>query len=159
MALPQQLCSLDRTWLKSSKFQVTFIISNSSVRRTQRQVSLNRFLDLIPVSLFRGTICLYKSPLSKILFLQLRLVHLHLLITVATNAIAHTIGDNSPAIYTCKINSNHYHIILPNVQFKKLIYHWCHWKRPPGHCLLRLECRSCSSWCSCMCSCSNLFSA
>ena len=93
------------------------MISNLSVRRTQRQVSLNRFLDLIPVSLFRGTICLYKSPLSKILFLQLRLVHLHLLITVATNAIAHTIGDNSPAIYTCKIRYNHYHIILPNVQW------------------------------------------
>ena len=87
------------------------MISNLSVRRTQRQVSLNRFLDLIPVSLFRGTICLYKSPLSKILFLQLRLVHLHLLITVATNAIAHTIGDNSPAIYTCKIRYNQYHII------------------------------------------------
>ena len=93
------------------------MISNLSVRRTQRQLSLNRFLDLIPVSLFRGIICLYKSPLSKILFLQLRLVHLHLLITVATNAIAHTIGDNSPAIYTCKIRYNHYHIILPNVQW------------------------------------------
>ena len=87
------------------------------MRRTQRQLSLKRFLDLIPVSLFRGNICLFKSPLSKILFLQLLLVHLHLLITVATNAIAHTIGDNSPAIYTCKINSNHHHITLPNVQW------------------------------------------
>ena len=93
------------------------MISNLSVRRTQRQLSLNRFLDLIPVSLFRGIICLFKSPLSKILFLQLLLVHLHLLITVATNAIAHTIGDNSPTIYTCKITYNHYHIILPNVQW------------------------------------------
>ena len=92
------------------------MISNLSVRRTQRQLSLNRFLDLIPVSLFRGIICLFKSPLSKILFLQLLLVHLHLLITVATDPIAHTIGDNSPAIYTCKINSKHFHNKSANIQ-------------------------------------------